>query len=155
MMLEQAKNAIERGIMNEFGQAIEEHFGMQNNGWNQGYNHYGNGYNQMGGYGQQQQWGPKLNTKEVCCMEGMECWDSSYANTQGKAGLEDELKMLEADFPGVQGRFDELNVDNLKKAAAEREQSLADARQAAKKLNNKIGDANKRVPKLQAALDAA
>ena len=48
-------------------------------------------------------------------MPGMECWDSTYENTQGRAGLEEELKMLEGEYPGVKAHFDELNVDNLKK----------------------------------------
>jgi hypothetical protein len=48
-------------------------------------------------------------------MPGMECWDSTYENTQGRAGLEEELKMLEGEYPGVKSYFDELNVDNLKK----------------------------------------
>lgn len=48
-------------------------------------------------------------------MPGMDCWDSTYENTQGRAGLEEELKHLEEVYPDVKSHFDELNVDNLKK----------------------------------------
>lgn len=89
-----------------------------------------------------------MNKEAVCCMPGMECWDSTYENTQGRAGLEEELQMLEGEYPGVKAYFDELNVDNLKKQAAEREQKLADSRTASRKLTNAIGDAGKRVAKI-------
>lgn len=85
-------------------------------------------------------------------MPGMECWDSTYENTQGRAGLEEELKMLEGEYPGVKSYFDELNVDNLKKQAAEREQKLADSRTASRKLTNTIADSAKRLVKLNAEL---
>lgn len=126
------------------------HNGMNNQdqwGNDMGYN---NGWDN--GQHQQQQWGPQLNKEAICCMPGMECWNSSYENTAGRQGLADELAMLQAEFPRIQDRFDELNAENVEKARVEREDNLAEARKQSRQLNNKVEDTQTRLDKINAVL---
>lgn len=54
------------------------------------------GYNGMGmhgGYGMMER-----NTKAICCMPGMDCWDFSYESGAGRASIEAELEDLRAQY---------------------------------------------------------
>lgn len=96
-------------------------------------------------------YGPQLFKEAVCCMDGMKCWDSSYSNMQGRANLEDELKMLENEFLGVRDHFDELNAENVEKEKQRKKEEFANAKTQARQLANKVKDMNLRKEKLQAA----
>lgn len=45
----------------------------------------------------------------VCCMPGMDCWNSAYEGAAGKDAMIEELERLVWDYPEVKAHFDYLN----------------------------------------------
>jgi hypothetical protein len=82
-----------------------------------------------------------LFKEAVCCMAGMECWTGAFAATQGRAALAAELAMLEAGLPELQAHFEELNLVNVQKAAAQLAADFADLKTLTRQLTNRVKDA--------------
>jgi hypothetical protein len=100
-------------------------------------------------------WEPPRFEEAVCCMPGMACWTGDFANAAGRAKLLEDIERLQGELVGVKERYDELNAENEREAADARALALADARDAAAKLVNRIADAEVRESKAQTAYDAA
>lgn len=94
-------------------------------------------------------WEPTLFTNAVCCMPGMDCWND---NEQGKIQLESELAYYQDQLPWVQAHFDELNLVNVQRQAAELAERFASTRDAAAKLTNQQKTAVKKENAARAAL---
>ena len=62
-------------------------------------------------------WKPNLFEQAVCCMDGMDCWTDAYQNQSGREDIVKDIQRYEKMLPKIQGRFDELNAENV--AAAE------------------------------------
>jgi hypothetical protein len=90
---------------------------------------------------------PEPWTTAVCCMKGMDCFDGDFANAAGRASLEAELARFEGMAADAKEYYDELNVENLRKATEEREASLNNSRTLSNKLVNNISDTEKRLTK--------
>jgi hypothetical protein len=100
-------------------------------------------------------WEPPRFEEAVCCMPGMACWTGDFANAAGRTKLLEDIANLEGEMDGAKATFDELNAENERDAADARALALADARDAANKLVNRIADAQVRETKAQFALDQA
>jgi hypothetical protein len=106
-----------------------------------------------GGAGDLGFWEPKAWNKAVCCMDGMDCWTGKFANAAGRANLEKDIERFTEQEASAKELYDELNADNLAKAAARRQEELADARLAANKIINSIADSEKRKSKRAAEIN--
>jgi len=126
-----------RSLTNSF-EYISEQFGKTAAGGSMG------GTDLGGDWGVTDVWTPKLFSDAVCCMEGMDCWTGAFANTQGKLQLEAELAGYKEQLPALEAHFDELNLENVQKAAAELAIAFADTRERAAKLTQQQKDAAKR-----------
>lgn len=100
-------------------------------------------------------WEPPRFEEAVCCMPGMPCWTGDFANAAGRTKLLEDIERLQGEMVGAKERYDELNAENEREAADARALALADARDAAAKLVNRIADAQVREAKAQTAYDAA
>jgi hypothetical protein len=85
-------------------------------------------------------------------MEGMECWTGEFANAAGRAKLVKDITNLKEELVGAEELYTILNAEYEREAADARAFALADARDAANKLTNKIVDAQKRETKFEAAM---
>jgi hypothetical protein len=85
-------------------------------------------------------------------MPGMDCWTGDFANAAGRAKIIESIARLEVELVGATEEFDILNAEKEREAADARAIALADARQWAAVLINRIADAEKRVTKAEAAL---
>jgi peptidoglycan hydrolase CwlO-like protein len=73
-------------------------------------------------------------------MPGMECWNSAYEGAAGKDAMIAELERLLWEYPEVKTHFNDLNAENLEKAAAELTAAFAENARQAKSLTNKVAD---------------
>lgn len=89
-------------------------------------------------------WKPEPWATAVCCMKGMDCFSGAFETKAARENLVKELAGFEEELVGVKKLYDELNQDNLDKAAEQRAQDLAAARVAANKIVNSIADAEKK-----------
>lgn len=87
-------------------------------------------------------------------MPGMDCWSSAYEGAAGKEEMEMELQHLLWEYPEVKAHFNELNAVNVEKARLEQEALFAENKAAAKKLSNKVADAELERAALVTAIDA-
>jgi hypothetical protein len=119
---------------------------------------YGPGGGMMGGDDNYEMgtggWGPELFKDAVCCMEGMDCWTGAFANTAGRAQLEAELARLEDALPELQEHFDDLNLVNVQKAAAELALEFGALKTTTRQLTNQLKDARTRLTNFQEAFAA-
>lgn len=97
-------------------------------------------------------WEPPTFDEAVCCMPGMDCWTGDFANAAGRAKIIEGIARLEAELVGATEEFDILNAENEREASAARAIALAEARDLAAKLVNRIADAEKIVTKAEAAM---
>ena len=81
-------------------------------------------------------------------MPGMDCWNSSYENSQGRESMEAELKGLKAEFPGVQDKYNDLNLENVEKATLQAKKDLKANKSRSTKLKNLIADETANLAKL-------
>jgi hypothetical protein len=98
-------------------------------------------------------WEPPHFEEAVCCMQGMECWTGDFAAAAGRAKIVADIERLQAELGPAKELFDELNAENEREAADARALALADARDAASKLVNRINDSQKVEQRLTAALE--
>lgn len=94
-------------------------------------------------------WEPTVFEKAVCCMPGMKCWSGDFANQAGRQSLLNQLDQIEGELSQAKELYDELNAENLRKAADARNAALADSRTFAAKLKNTIKDTEKKITKAQ------
>jgi hypothetical protein len=131
------------GVDAAMRQIKEQFASMDHNG------SYGTGGGMMGGDDLYHAggWGLELFTEAVCCMEGMDCWTGAFANTAGRAQLEAELARLEEYLPELQDHFDDLNLVNVQKAAAELAAEFGNLKTTTRQLTNQLKDARARLTK--------
>lgn len=73
-------------------------------------------------------------------MRGMDCWSSAYENSQGLAGLEQQLQWLQEQYPHAKDWYDELNADNLKKEREAAAVAFAESAKKTRKMTNKMAE---------------
>lgn len=61
----------------------------------------------------------------VCCMPGMDCWNAAYEGAAGKDAMIAELERLVWNYPEVKAHFDDLNAENVEKAALALQEEFA------------------------------
>jgi hypothetical protein len=98
-------------------------------------------------------WEPPHFEEAVCCMVGMECWTGDFAAAAGRAKIVQDIERLTSELGPAKELFDELNAENEREAADARALALADARDVASKLVNRINDAQKVEQRLTTALE--
>jgi hypothetical protein len=86
-------------------------------------------------------WEPPTFDEAVCCMPGMECWTGDFANAAGRTRIIETIARLEDDLVYAREDFEILNAEVEREAADARAIALADARDNAAKLVNRIADA--------------
>jgi hypothetical protein len=98
-------------------------------------------------------WEPKTWDKAVCCMPGMKCWSGEFANQAGRQSLLNQLEQVGVELGYAKELYDELNAENLRKAADARNAALAESRTFSNKLKNTIKDTEKKVTNAKNALN--
>lgn len=88
-------------------------------------------------------------------MPGMACWTGSFANAAGRAQLETTIEKIKLELVDAEADYNELNVERERKLADSRAIDLADARDQAAKLANRVTDAKKREANASKALQDA
>ena len=90
-----------------------------------------------------ERWTPEPWSEAVCCMKGMDCYTGAFENEAYRQQIVRDLESYREELMHKKDAFDELDAENQREIAVQRQQDLADSRALSKKLNNQINDAVK------------
>lgn len=90
-----------------------------------------------------ERWTPEPWTTEVCCMKGMDCYTGAFENEAYRQQIERDLVGYRMELEHKKAAFDELDAENQREIAAQRQIDLTASKTLSQRLNNQIADAVK------------
>jgi hypothetical protein len=81
-------------------------------------------------------WTPEPWTEEVCCMKGMPCYTGAFENEAYRQQIVRDLDQYRVELANRRAEFDELDAENQREIAAQRQIDLTDSKKLTLKLTN-------------------
>lgn len=83
-----------------------------------------------------ERWTPEPWTTEVCCMKGMSCYTGAFENEAYRQQIVRDLDGYRMELANKKATFDELDAENQREIAIQRQIDLTASKTLSLKLNN-------------------